>query len=82
MAAGHRFPGYSFGYHNLMMVAGADMLCEYVAEKERHPDYAVVDVSTGDNLIDGKAPDIVMTRVKKGYGLPITTILTIARPRW
>ena len=50
-----------------MMVAGADMLCEYVAEKEGHPDYAVIVVTTGDNLIDGKVPDIVMNRVKKGY---------------
>lgn len=62
------FPGYPFAHHNLMMVAGADMLCEYIAEKEGHPNCAIVDVTTGDNLIDGKIPDIVMTRVKKGYG--------------
>lgn len=51
-----------------MMVADADMQCEYVAEKDGHPDYVVVDVTTGDHLIDGKAPDTIMTRVKKGYG--------------
>lgn len=62
------FPGYPFAHHNLMMVAGANMLCEYVAEKEGHPNKAVVDVTTGDNHIDGKTPDIVMTRFKKGYG--------------
>ena len=62
------FPSYPFDHHNLMMVAGADMLCEYVAEKEGHPGHAVVDVTTGDKLIDGRTPDIVMTRVKKGYG--------------
>ena len=62
------FPHYPFDHHNLMMVAGANMLCEYAAEKEGHRDYALVDVTTGDNLIDGKAPDIIMTRFKKGYG--------------
>ena len=62
------FPDYPFAHHNLMMVAGANTLCEYVAEKEGHPECAIVDVTTGDNLIDGKAPNIVMTRLKKGYG--------------
>lgn len=62
------FPGYPFAHHNLMMVAGADLLCQYAVEMEGHPDCAIVDVTTGENLIDGKAPDIVMTRYKKGYG--------------
>lgn len=62
------FPGYPFSHHNLMMVAGANLLCEYVAEKEGHPDCAIVDVTTGENYIDGETPDIVMTRFKKGYG--------------
>ncbi len=62
------FPNYPFAHHNLMMVAGANMLCEYVAEKEGHPECAIVDVTTDENNIDGKAPDIVMTRFKKGYG--------------
>ena len=62
------FPNYPFDHHNLMMVAGANMLCQYVAEHEGHPGYALVDVTTGDNLIDGKAPDIVMERFKTGYG--------------
>ena len=47
------FPGYPFDHHNLMMVAGANLLCQYVAGKEGHPDYAVVDVTTGDHLIGG-----------------------------
>ena len=62
------FPGYPFDHHNLMMVAGANMLCEYVAGKQGHPDCAIVDVTTGDNLIDAKTSDITMTRIKKGYG--------------
>ena len=62
------FPGYPFDHHNLMMVAGANMLCEYVAEKEGHPNYAIVDVTTGDNLIGKKVPDVVMSRFKLGYG--------------
>lgn len=62
------FPGYPFAHHNLMMVAGANTLCEYVAEKEGHPDYAVVDVTTGEKFIDGKTPDIAMTRIRKGFG--------------
>ena len=62
------FPGYPFDHHNLMMVAGANLLCEYVANKQGHPDYAEVDVTTGDKFIDGKVPYIVMTRYKKGYG--------------
>ena len=44
------------------------MLCEYVAELEGHPEYAIVDVTIGNNLIEGKAPDIIMSRIKKGYG--------------
>ena len=62
------FPGYPFSHHNLMMVAGADLLCEYVARAEGHPDCAVVDVTLGNKLLDGREPDIVMTRFKKGYG--------------
>jgi hypothetical protein len=62
------FPGYPFAHHNLMMVAGADMLCAYVAEKEGHPDRAVVDVTINDRLLDGREPDIVMERYKMGYG--------------
>ena len=62
------FPGYPFAHHNLMMVAGADMLCAYVAEKEGHPARAVVDVTVNDNLLNGRVPDIQMERVQKGYG--------------
>ena len=62
------FPGYPFAHHNLMMFAGANHLCRYAAEQEGHPDFALVDVTTGDGLIDGKTPDIVMTRFDKGYG--------------
>ena len=38
------FPGYPFAHHNLMMVAGADRLCDYVAQMEGHLDRAVVDI--------------------------------------
>ena len=62
------FPGYPFEHHNLMMVAGANMLCEYIAEKEGHPALAEVDVTLGRNRLEGQEPDIVMTRFKKGYG--------------
>ena len=48
------FPGYPFSHHNLMMVAGADLLCAYVAEKEGHPNRAVVDVTINDHLLDGR----------------------------
>lgn len=51
-----------------MMVAGADKLCEWVANAEGHPGCALADVTTGDRLIDGKDPDIVMTRFRKDYG--------------
>ena len=62
------FPGYPFEHHNLMMVAGADLLCEYVAKMEGHPGKAVVDVTLGGNRIEGRAPVITMDRYKKGYG--------------
>lgn len=62
------FPGYPFAHHNLMMVAGADQLCDYVAEKEGHPGRAVVDVTLDDKLLDERQPDITMDRIKKGYG--------------
>ena len=62
------FPGYPFAHHNLMMVAGADQLCAFVAEKEGHPTRAVVDVTINGHLLDGREPDIRMERTKKGYG--------------
>ena len=62
------FPGYPFAHHNLMMVAGADLLCEYVAQKEGHPNQAVVDVTVNDRLLGDRIPDIVMERFRKGYG--------------
>ena len=62
------FPNFPFGHHNLMMVAGADRLCKYVAEREGHPNCAMVDVTTGKNLLDGRTPDIVMKRVSVGHG--------------
>lgn len=62
------FPNYPFAHHNLMMVAGADLLCEYAAKKEGHPDYAVIDVTLGTDLLEGREPDLVMERTKKGYG--------------
>ena len=62
------FPGYPLDHHNLMMVAGADLLCEYVADRQGHPALADVDVTAGDNLLEGRVPDIVMTRFEMGYG--------------
>ena len=62
------FPGYPFAHHNLMMVAGADQLCQYIAEKEGHPEKAVVDVTTGRNFLQSRMPDITMERFRKGYG--------------
>ncbi len=62
------FPGYPFAHHNLMMVAGADKLCQYIAEKEGHPGKAVVDVTTGNHLLQNRIPDVTMERYEKGYG--------------
>ena len=62
------FPGYPFDHHNLMMVAGADRLCAYVAQMEGHPQKAVVDVTLDDKCIEGKEPVITMDRYEKGYG--------------
>ena len=62
------FPGYPFAHHNLMMVAGADQLCAYVAEKEGHPTRAVVDVTINGHLLDAREPDIRMERFRMGYG--------------
>ena len=62
------FPGYPFAHHNLMMVAGADLLCEYVARLQGRRDRAVVDVSLNDKRLDGKEPVLVMERFKKSYG--------------
>ena len=65
------FPGYPFAHHNLMMVAGANQLCAYVAEKEGHPRRAVVDVTINDHLLDGRVPDITMERFDMGYGADV-----------
>jgi len=63
------FPGYPFSHHNLMMVAGADKLCDYVARMEGHPEKAVVDVTLGNNRLEGKSPVITIERFEKGYGV-------------
>lgn len=62
------FPGYPFSHHNLMMVAGADKLCEYFAKAEGHPGRAVVDVTINNRLLDGRVPEVIMERIEKGYG--------------
>lgn len=62
------FPGYPFAHHNLMMVAGADLLCAYVAHLQGRRDKAVVDVTLNEKHLEGKDPDLVLERVKKGYG--------------
>ena len=62
------FPGYPFAHHNLMMVAGADRLCDYIAQMEGNPRRAVVDVTINDNQIDGREPVITMDRFEMGYG--------------
>ena len=62
------FPGYPFSHHNLMMVAGADKLCDYVARMEGHTEKAVVDVTLGDECLEGKSPVITMERFSQGYG--------------
>lgn len=69
------FPGYPFAHHNLMMVAGANLLCEYVAVREGHPGLAVIDVTLDDNRLDGRQPDIIMTRISQGYGATYTNAL-------
>ena len=61
-------PNYPLSHHNLMMVQGADMLCEYIAEKEGYSDHAEVDVTLNDNHPDGKVPDVTMTRYRMDYG--------------
>lgn len=62
------FPGYPFAHHNLMMVAGADMLCAYVARLQGRTNKAVVDVTLNDKHLENMDPDLVLERVKKGYG--------------
>lgn len=58
------FPGYPFAHRNLMMVAGANLLCEHVAVREGHPDLAVIDVTLDSDRLDGRQPDIVMAQPK------------------
>ena len=36
------FPGWPFDHHNLMMVAGADRLCEYLSDDDRFAHISVV----------------------------------------
>ena len=61
-------PCWPFAHHNLMMVAGADLLCEYVSEVHRSPGHCEVRVTVKDNRLDGRAPDICLRRTEKGYG--------------
>lgn len=61
-------PSWPFAHHNLMMVCGADKLCQYAANLQGSKNRAVIDVTVNDNKIDGKEPDVRMERFKKGYG--------------
>ena len=74
------FPGYPFAHHNLMMVAGADLLCDYVAGIQGHPDRAVVDVALDEERLDGREPDIVMKRTQMGYGAYYRPSLPLGQP--
>lgn len=69
------FPGYPFAHHNLMMVAGADLLCEHIATREGHPDLAIVDVTLDADRLDDRQPDIIMTRINQGYGATYSNAL-------
>ena len=74
------FPGYPFAHHNLMMVAGADQLCAYVAEKEGHPTRAVVDVTdcgSGFELAEGEEPPASETD-DRGRGIALMRLLSDA----
>ena len=62
------FPNYPFAHHNLMMVCGADLLCQYAANKQGRTDKAVIDVTLNENLMEGKQPDVVLERFRRGYG--------------
>ena len=55
------YPGEVFWYGSLKMAHDSDFLCEYVAEKEGHPDYAIINATISDNLIAERAPDISLT---------------------
>ncbi|MBP5517727.1 MAG: hypothetical protein J6X91_03610 [Bacteroidales bacterium] len=61
-------PSWPFAHHNLMMVAGADKLCEYAAKLQGRTNRAEIDVTVNDDRLDGKEPDIRMERFKRGYG--------------
>ena len=56
------FPGYPFAHHNLMMV------CAYVALLQGRTYKAVVDVTLNEKHLENKEPDLILERVKKGYG--------------
>ena len=43
------FPGWPFDHHNLMMVAGADDLCDYLSDDDH---FAYVDVVPSNRLLD------------------------------
>lgn len=62
------FPNYPFSHHNLMMVAGADKLCDFVANMQGRTNKAVVNVTLNENHLENEEPDIVMERFSKGYG--------------
>ena len=74
------FPGYPFAHHNLMMVAGADLLCDYVADKQGHPHRAVVDATLDEGRLDGREPDVVMKRFEMGYGASYRNALPQGQP--
>ena len=44
------------------------MLCAYVARLQGRTDRAVVDVTLNDKHLENRVPDLVLERVKKGYG--------------
>lgn len=61
-------PNWPFSHNNLMMVKGADKLCEYIAQEQNTIGKAAVTVTVNDNLLDGNNPDIKMSRFSLGYG--------------
>ena len=61
-------PKWPFSHSNLMMVAGADNLCEYISKQQKTENKAKVIVTTNENKYNNEEPDVKMSRFMVGHG--------------
>ena len=61
-------PKWPFSHKHLMLVAGADDLCEFVSDRQGSENKATVTVTVNRHKYNDREPDIKLSRFMCGHG--------------